>query len=567
MMVILVMGVTIALVGAFSRIGLQNVRNEISSDMLAQSKEIVIGSLLKGGTNPPGWLVSPDVLNVPSSTEKLYNSNTFGVNYDGETDAGCFDSTRPATTPPYTPLKSGIPERRCLGRLPWKSLGLSINSPSENDSTGFMPWYAFSKNLSGLTPINSELLNNSSDWLKVYDMNGALLSDRVAFVIIVPGVALPNQSRPPSPNLAGPSQYLDTISLPAGCSPTGTSCSTTYNNADLSETFITGDEHRWMVDPVNPTKQIEDHTYQFNDKLLYVTIDELMPLIERRLAREVKTCLDDYAAWPTNTNHRYPWAALVNDTSDYPDRVGTYNTYFGRLSDKPNIDKTSGNPPPTGTLLSKIQAVQAALDNYLNNPTSSNLTSLNNAGDALKNYASSGTSADIAGNTAENCSGMPCTATLQSELNTAMGMGTPDSTMPSSWTVIPSCNKLVSSSYWPDWRDLIFYQVAEGYQPGGGTFIPLHISGSGNPSIDNNTYQVAVVIAGKWLSGQSSRPATNNPANTEYANNFLEINNNHRSKKGSPPAVNFETYKSSDIANYSRVNDIVLCVDGKTNCQ
>lgn len=577
MMVILIIGVTAALVGALSKVGIQNARTEVSSDMLAQSKEIVIGYILQGGVNQPGWMISPDVLDTPSSTEKLYNSSTQGENYDGQSDAGCFN-----VIPPYTPRLTSSPEKkRCLGRLPWKSLGMSISSPSENDPTGFMPWYAFSRNLTSVKKqdlvtdlkINSELLNADSNlwpWLKVYDMNGNLLSDRVAFVIMIPGVPLEGQSRPPSPNLAGPNQYLDSISVPAGCTPSGTPCTTTYSNYDLTERFVTGEEHRWMADPADPSKQIEDPTYQFNDKLLYVTIDELMPLIEKRIAREVKSCLDDYAAWPTNTSHRYPWAALVSDTTAYPNRDGSFHVHFGRMPDTPNTSTSSGGSAPTGTLLSYIQAVQTALTNYLANPTSGRLSTLNSKGDLLKDLAkdppynqSVTDPARAAGITADNCASTACGTTLQNQLDTAMGLGTPDPTMPATWSTT-SCDKLLNSSYWPDWRDLVFYQVAEGYQPGGGTFTPLHISGSGNPIADNNTYRAVVSIAGKSL-GQT-RPSFANPPN-----NYLEtsggITNAHSSVVATSPSTNFITYKPSDTINYSTVNDLVLCLDGKTNCQ
>lgn len=572
MLVIMIMGITIGLVGALSKVTLQTARNDRSADLLAQAKEIVIGYALNGtgSSQRPGDLMRPDVAHEATP------------NYDGTSETGCLDSTI-STPNPGLPLTTNPSKIRCFGRLPWKSYGFSIESPSENDPIGYMPWYAVSKNLYDYpaTPLNSELLNKTTGWITVRDINGNVLSNRVVFVIIIPGVPLPGQSRPVTPILGGANQYLDSVTVPVGCT---TPCMPgTYNNFDMRDEantnngefgFVTGDEHRWIDDPANPGKQIEDPTYQFNDKLLYVTIDELMPLIEKRIAREVKSCLDDYAAWPTNTNHRYPWATLVSDTTAYPDRTGIFNVHFGRVSDKPSISTTNGGTTPTGTLYNNIQAVQTALSNYLSNPTSGNLSTLSSKGDILKDYASSiGQSttdpARAAGITADGCNGSTtCTDTLQSQLDAAMGLGTPDPTMPSSWTTIPSCKRLFNTStYWPEWRDLVFYQVAEGYQPGGGTFTPLHISGSGNTSVDNNTYRAAVVIAGKWLTGQSTRPTTNSPTNNYYVNNYLEVGNNHQSQTAATPSVNFTTYKPSDTTNYSTVNDLVLCVDGKINCQ
>lgn len=560
MMVILIMGVTAALVGALSKVALQTARNERSADLLAQAKEVVIGYALNatGSSQRLGDLMRPDVAHESPTT-----------NYDGTSD-GCLDVTKPNGLP----LTTSIANVRCLGRLPWKNYSLAIDSPSQNDPLGYMPWYAVSSNLMDpdtvAVKLNSELLTDPPPhpWLTVRDMKGNILSNRVVFILFIPGVPLSGQSRPTSP-LGGAGQYLDSITVPAGC--TAPCVPGTYSNSDMDDSFIMGDEHRWMADPADPTKQIEDPTYQFNDKLLYVTIDELMPLIEKRIAREVKSCLDDYAAWPTNTNHRYPWAALVSDTTAYPNRDGSFHVHFGRMSETPNISISSGGTPPTGTLLSYIQNVQTALTNYLANPTSGRLSTLNSKGDLLKDLAKNPPynqavtdPARAAGITADNCNGTTaCTDLLASQLDTALGLGTPDPTMPATWSTT-SCDKLLNSSYWPDWRDLVFYQVAEGYQPGGGTFTPLHISGSGNPVADNNTYRAVVLIAGKSL-GQT-RPSYANPPN-----NYLEtsggITNAHSSVVATSPSTNFITYKPSDTSNYSAVNDLVLCLDGKTNCK
>lgn len=556
MLVILVMGVAAILVTSLSKVALHTERDRTSSDLLSQAKDVVIGYALNGtgGAQRPGDLLYPDVL---SETPP---------NYDGNTEGGCLNSLQANGLPP---ISSGA-SMRCLGRLPWKVFNMPITSPSENDSTGFMPWYAISANMvdTGITPFNSELLSSAPHpWLTVRDMKGNVLSNRVAFIIFAPGAALPGQSRPSSP-LGGANQYLDSISVPATCA--APCVPGTYNNFDMDDDFIMGDEHRWIDDPANPGRQIEDSSYHFNDKLLYVTIDDLMPLIEKRIAREVKSCLDVYAADSTNTSHRYPWAASATDSTPYPNRPGTYTVRFGRISDIPNNSTTSGSTPPTGTLLSLIQAVQTALSNYIANPTAGNLGILNNNGDTLKDYSGSTPAAVAAGITADNCTGMSCTTTLQNQLSTAMGNGTPDPSMPSTWTTT-ACTSFFTSpgSYWADWRDLVFYQVADGYQPGGGTFTPLHIAGSGNPVVDSNTYRAAVVVSGKRL-GSQSRPAYMNPPNDYLANTITEFSTDPafvpNAHNDTAPATTFITYKTSDPY-YQSVNDLVLCLDGKNNCQ
>ena len=62
-----------------------------------------------------------------------------------------------------------------------------------------------------------------------------------------------------------------------------------------------------------------------------------MPLLQKRVAAEVKQCLNEYA---NNNNGRYPWATLLTDFT-YQD---SSNLLFGRIPD--NLNRTyldSGN--------------------------------------------------------------------------------------------------------------------------------------------------------------------------------------------------------------------------------
>jgi hypothetical protein len=73
------------------------------------------------------------------------------------------------------------------------------------------------------------------------------------------------------------------------------------------------------------------------EEILAITYDEIMPLLEQRVGREVSLCLEEYATLPGN-NQRYPWAAKLDDSSppDYDDDSGVR---FGRLPDV--LDDTS----------------------------------------------------------------------------------------------------------------------------------------------------------------------------------------------------------------------------------
>ena len=250
-----------------------------------------------GGAQRPGDLPVPDGF---ASTE-------VPKNYDGDTDAGCFDVSKPNGLPMVTDNAN----TRCLGRLPWKTLGLSYFAPSENDVIGVMPWYAVSANLAQpvcLSYLNSDtvLLNYTGfacyngvqptslphPWLTVRDAKGNVISDRVAFVVLVPGPPINGQSRPPSPNLAGANQYLDAVTINVA----STGCPTppcTFSNADWDNDFIAGEP-----------------SDTFNDRLVYVTIDEHMTKIEARVGQEVKAAMQRFSqnySLPGKVN--YPWLA------------------------------------------------------------------------------------------------------------------------------------------------------------------------------------------------------------------------------------------------------------------
>lgn len=138
---------------------------------------------------------------------------------------------------------------------------------------------------------------------------------------------------------------------------------------------------------------------------------------------------------------------------------------------------------------------------------------------------------------------------------------TTDTTMSNSWPAVTSCTSLWGSTYWANWEPLVFYQVADGYRPGGSVSCGscLSISGSGNTSAGSGTYRAAVIVARQALASQTRSFSSDVT--------YLEGINPH----ATAPSTTFETYKTSDNAsspnNYTNVNDLVLCVDGKVNCQ
>ena len=184
------------------------------------------------------------------------------------------------------------------------------------DGTGERLWYEVSSNLlhdykssaihsNGASPvINPSIINNpnpSYPWFVVRDRNGVTISDRVAAVIIAPGAPSGAQNR--SGGIANPNQYLDKIVMADG---------TPYQNYGYQEAatnpvqeFIIGDDFR-MVSKNDPTyKNQSVEPYYYNDKLVYITIDELMYAIEKRVLNQTKDALSKFKI----ANGFYPFAA------------------------------------------------------------------------------------------------------------------------------------------------------------------------------------------------------------------------------------------------------------------
>ena len=128
--------------------------------------------------------------------------------------------------------------------------------------------------------------------LTVHDGSGNAVSNRVAAVIFIPGAARGAQSRPVSPNLGASSQYLDNLVVPIGC--TAPCVPGTYNNAAMNNDFIMASEGASYAETSN-----------FNDQLVYITIDELMAAVVDRAAGEARSVLKGYG----NANPYYPYTA------------------------------------------------------------------------------------------------------------------------------------------------------------------------------------------------------------------------------------------------------------------
>lgn len=281
MLVIIIIGSAAFLVSALSRAGLQIERDKITADALAQAKDALVGyassvTLTSSGSARPGDLPCPD------------------INNDGSADTPC----------------SG----NALGRLPWKTLGLS----DLRDSSGERLWYAVStnfKNSPRTTCTNSNLTgclnSDTSGTISVFSSDGVLLNNGgggtgAVAVIIAPGDVLQRQGGPlqdrSSAGTNTASNYLDIATVGAI-----TQDNANFVDSSASNGFIQG--RITIYDPATKTNPVI-----LNDQLLVITQDNIIQPIQKRVAAEVKNCLSEYAAnsqnqGPLPNQGYYPWAA------------------------------------------------------------------------------------------------------------------------------------------------------------------------------------------------------------------------------------------------------------------
>jgi len=299
---ILGLGITAYLIKAMNAITLVQQQDEKTYKALADAKTALIAWAVSHMYNP-GEMPWPD-------------RNTDG-NFDGSSD--CV-----TTTFQYNYLLGQLPSLPTTSPCFDPNNGLTVYSGFSSyaglgqefrDAQGNKLWYAVSRNLvrdneHGESPVINPGIANPSyisppyfrqggttayPWLIVRDRNGAIISDRVAAVLIAPGNPVGNQVRSgAAPNA---NQYLDSFMIGAA----------TYGNAGYAtsdEDFVIG-EDTLSVPESDLTYQ---KPYYFNDKLVYITIDELVDALQKRAGEQVKASLKAYYA----TNLYYPYAANLD---------------------------------------------------------------------------------------------------------------------------------------------------------------------------------------------------------------------------------------------------------------
>lgn len=295
-------GALYALLRTLNQNNLQIERDKMTEHVLAQAKEALTGYAIKmplklsgsDGRLRPGDLPCPDLKN------------------DGMGGASC-----------------GTSNGLRLGRLPWKELGL----PDLRDGYGERLWYAVSNNFKDstrLTPLNS----NTNGTITVRDNkgssihNGASATGAIA-IIFSPGPPLVRE---------GATSTQDRTCTGIGdcasavCTTTPASLTPSCNPINYLDAAL-GEDNADFTDSSNVNGFIHGkvtHTsgnILINDQLRVLSYEDLMPIIEQRVASEVAKCLTEYA----NANlGRYPWATPLNPSAP-PAYTDSASTYFGHL--------------------------------------------------------------------------------------------------------------------------------------------------------------------------------------------------------------------------------------------
>ncbi|MGB9149567.1 MAG: hypothetical protein WCB36_04915 [Burkholderiales bacterium] len=248
LLLILASGGIYALLRTLNQNSLQTERDRITSDSLAAAKQALIGYAV-GMNLQPNTALRPGDLPCPDG------------NNDGSAESSCGNA-------------SGSNQTTRLGRLPWKTLSLSL--PDLRDGYGERLWYAVSNNFK-LSSRHNPLNTATNGTITVRDAYGNILHNAsgtnttgAIAVVIAPGPAIPRNGVMQVRSGAGvnsAANYLD--------------FTPTEDNADFVDAGLNG---FIQGNATNINSQIN------NDQMIVISKEDLMPLIIKRVEGERDNC-------------------------------------------------------------------------------------------------------------------------------------------------------------------------------------------------------------------------------------------------------------------------------------
>ncbi|GHT96469.1 hypothetical protein AGMMS49545_21510 [Betaproteobacteria bacterium] len=350
-----------------------------------------------------------------------------------------------------------------IGHFPWRSLG----APPPRDGEGECLWYAVSGNHKA-NP-KADLLNPDSDaLLTIVTADGTVLAEQVVAVLFSPGAPLPGQQRAYTKGECrwdyDASRFLDTLNGVNNSAPNAAS-------EGIS---------RFIIADANAT---------FNDRLLWITRDELFARVEARmppdalfaehypdnadalaLTQRVATCLMRFGEDKGNTHHRLPWAAPPNLTAAAPETF-----HFDRFADANHL--LAGRAPYSVSRSQEI--LQGAL---------------------------------LSACPASNRTHSACRLLVKDACPDFL----PVAGRPDNGDLYNSHN-----GWWDKWKDHLFYVVAPGFAPKDAAAADCAATPDECLQVGGHLYAAAVIFAGAPLAGQTRQGAS---AKMQIAN-YLEGEN------------------------------------------
>jgi hypothetical protein len=501
LIVVLVMGATYFILRSVNASTTRADRHRVTQEALIRGKEALIARAV-ADDNRPGSLPCPDTDDDGSA--ELFVGND---------------------CPSY------------IGRLPWKTLDL----PDLRDASGERLWYALSSSFRDDTsaqPINSNTVGTLT-------ITGPQAATNVAAIVFSPSQTI---------------RRSNGVSQSRGC--TGGSCDATGKCTSTPASLTPKCNVVNHLDLVSGTSDTTfasaEESNTFNDRLIPILSDDIMPLVEKRAGRELAQKLrDHFDAWSSppavaNTTFTgfkgfYPWPATFNDPSVAS--PGVTNTTAGLLpfnassavwtSATSSLGACSGinttqivcsglmfciNFPAFSFVIPCVLTVSGRVSNvstaFLDPPGASAVTI-------------SGSGIGTVSSTWTLNKGVAATQSTQN-LDFSLGNGSflpgVDSWISLFMTVTvnaPAASAWTSSSWLATngWNQVSHYALSPDYSlPGTNPASCATCVTISNTSPPSNSNQAVVITAGRALSGQTARPPS-----TASLNSYLENGNTNPS--------------------------------------